>query len=81
MLTMLPSTVIGLAILGLLLANEVLQRRRRAQHLPPGPQSLAQAVARVGPKAPQWVIFNALQDDYGESELCNRYRGTEHGLN
>ncbi len=64
MLTVSLGVVTGLIVL--LLIKELAERRRKAQRLPPGPQSLAEAFAKVGPKAPQWLIFDALNDDYGE---------------
>ncbi|KAI0773594.1 cytochrome P450 [Fomes fomentarius] len=71
---MLTVSFVVTGLIVLLLIKELAERRRKAQRLPPGPQSLAQALAKVGPKAPQWFIFDALKDDYGP--IFSFYRGT-----
>ncbi|KAI0717572.1 cytochrome P450 [Cerioporus squamosus] len=66
---------VPLAVLGVLLlwlASRLFLQRRRYS-LPPGPQSLGQGIAKVGPKAPQWVILDALKEDYGP--IFSFYRG------
>ncbi len=59
-----PLPILGL--LSLSLAVLVIQCWSKTQRLPPGPKSLGQAIAKVGPKAPQWVVLDSLKDDYGK---------------
>ena len=60
-------------VLLLAAVTRTLDRRRKTQRLPPGPSSLAPTVAKVGPKAWQWVIFDAVKDEYGTCRLLFLY--------
>ncbi|RPD55083.1 cytochrome P450 [Lentinus tigrinus ALCF2SS1-7] len=63
---------LGLFVLCTWFARVLIQRR--TQHLPPHPQSFGQIVAKVGPKAPQWVILDSLKDQLGP--IFSFYRGS-----
>ena len=64
-----PTYAYALCALGLYWAVKRIVDRRKAQRLPPGPPSLAPYAAKAGPKPFQWVIFDAVKDDYGERKL------------
>ena len=63
------SGYLAIGIVLILLIKEVISHRQKAKRMPPGPQSLAQVAPKISPKAPQWVIFDSLKDNYGEPVL------------